>query len=385
MTAPPKPSIQVVRVSDEHADALATFFLAAWGDGAGAASIRASRKAAAAANPVEPGADIPAVAYFRDDVVLGYLTTIPVMFWNGEAELPGHWLKGFMVLPEHRGGPVGFAVLKEMLRHVTVSGIMTVAEPARRLFKAVGYADCGVLPNYVTIIRPEKVAQKIDIANLGLGLPSWMDQGARVAQRTGLAWAAGIAARGALSGLRAVRSGGHQLRVETGGSLPSREEVDALWHAARGGIRAAAVRNWAMLSWRYAPSLNGAYESVNVYQGETLRAVAIVRRPRGESDPRLRGIRMATVSDVLFANDDARAGLAAFAAAEDVAKRMEADAILCSTTHPTIVSVLGRRAYVRLPGNVHLMLRDPKNAAKLATDASTWWVMRGDAGSDDVF
>ena len=34
MTVAPKPNIQVVRVSDEHADALATFFLAAWGDGA---------------------------------------------------------------------------------------------------------------------------------------------------------------------------------------------------------------------------------------------------------------------------------------------------------------------------------------------------------------
>jgi hypothetical protein len=385
MTDAPKPSIQVVRVGDEHAEALATFFLAAWGDGAGAASVREARAAAARANPVEPGADVPATAYLRDGAVLGYLATIPVKFWNGATETPGHWLKGFMVLPEHRGGPVGFAVLKEMLRHVSVSGIMTVAEPARRLFTAVGYRDCGVLPNFVTIIRPERVAQRIDVGRLGLGLPSWMDGLARLAQRTGVAWAGGLAARGGLSVLRAMRSGRNRYRLDTAGTLPARDSLDELWRAARAGVRAGAVRDWSMLSWRYAPAPEGAYESVNVYRGDALRAIAIVRRPKGESDPRLRGIRMATVSDVLFANDEPDAGLAAFAGAEFVAHRMGADAILCSTTHPALVALLGRRAYVRLPGNVHLMLRDPKNTANLSTDVTAWWIMRGDAGSDDVF
>jgi GNAT superfamily N-acetyltransferase len=385
MTAAPKPSIQVVRVGDEHAEALAAFFLEAWGNGADAAAVREARAAAARANPVEPGADIPAMAYIRDGVVLGYLASIPVSFWNGSTELPAHWLKGFMVLPEHRGGPVGFAVLKEMLKHVTVSGIMTVAEPARRLFTAVGYKDCGVLPNYVTILRPERVAQKIDVANLGLGLPGWIDQAIRLTQRTGLAWGGGLVARGGLGVWRAIRSRGKPYSVETTGSLATREHVDGLWKGARTTLRAAAVRDWNMLSWRYAPAAGGAYESVNVYRGGTLRAIAIVRRPKGESDPRLRGIKMATVSDVLFADDEADAGRAAFAGAERVARRMGADAMLCSTTHPAIVSLLKRRAYVRLPGNVHLMLRDPKGAANLSTDVHAWWIMRGDAGSDDVF
>ena len=385
MTEAPKPNIEVVRVGDEHADALATFFLAAWGDAAGADSVRAARQAAARENPVQPGTDIPATAYIRDGVVLGYLSTIPVMFWNGSTDVPGHWLKGFMVLPEHRGGPVGFAVLKEMLKHVTISGIMTVAEPARRLFTAVGYKDCGVIPNYVTIIRPERVAQKIDVASIGLGLPGWMDQVARLTQKTGIAWAGGLAARGGLGAWRALRSGRTNYTVDTTGTLPARDAMDQLWAGTRTTVAAAAVRDCKMLSWRYAPAAGGAYESVNVYRGGTLRAVAIVRRPKGESDPRLRGIKMATVSDVLFANDELDAGVAAFAGAERVARRMGADAILCSATHPAIVSVMKRRAYVRLPGNVHLMLRDPKGAARLSTDAHAWWITRGDAGSDEVF
>jgi hypothetical protein len=94
---------------------------------------------------------------------------------------------------------------------------------------------------------------------------------------------------------------------------------------------------------------------------------------------------MATISDALFAPDATRAGLAALAGAERVARDMDADALLCSTTHPAITGLLARRAYVRLPGNVHLMIRDPKGAAGLSTNAGAWWVMRGDAGSDEVF
>lgn len=385
MSTAAKPRIEVVRVTDAIAAELAVFFRAAWGDDGNADAVRAARARAAADNPVERGADVPATAYVHDGTVLGYLGTIPVKFWNGNRDVAGHWLKGFMVLPEHRGGPVGFAVLKEMLKHVNVSGIMTVAAPARRLFTAVGYTDCGVLPNYVTFLRPERVARRIDVAAVGLGLPKWVDQSARIAQQTGLAWLGGLAAGGALDlwrGLNGRASG----FATTFGSLPPAHEVDALWTQARSAIAAAAVRDWAMLQWRYGPSTGGPYECVTVRDSQgVLAALSIVRRPRGESDPRLRGIRMATISDVLFAPGSAQAGLAAFAGAERVARDMDADAMLCSAMHPAITGLLAGRAYVRLPGNVHLMIRDPKGAGGLSTQIDAWWVMRGDAGSDEVF
>jgi hypothetical protein len=140
-----------------------------------------------------------------------------------------------------------------------------------------------------------------------------------------------------------------------------------------------------MLAWRYAPEPGGAYEMASAYRDGKLAGVAAVRKPRGEPDPRLRGIHMATLSDILFDPNDPDAATAVVAGAEDVARRMGADAMLCSTMHPAIVSVLRRRVFFRLPGNVHLMVRDPKAVANLSVDAHEWWVTRGDAVSDDAF
>ncbi|HKS05466.1 MAG TPA: hypothetical protein VJR92_04060, partial [Gemmatimonadaceae bacterium] len=224
MSAPAQSRIEVVRVTPATADALAVFFRAAWGDNGTGDDVRRGLADAAAKNPVEPGADIPAVAFQRDGEVLGYLGTIPVKFWNGSTEIAAHWLKGFMVLPEHRNGPVGFAVLKELLRHVGLSGIMTVAPAARRLFGAVGYVDCGALPNYIAILRPARVAHRIDIAQLGLGLPSWMASIGRSAQRLGLASLAGSVAGAGLRGMRAARGSARGFVVDDTGALPRAEQ-----------------------------------------------------------------------------------------------------------------------------------------------------------------
>jgi hypothetical protein len=110
-----------------------------------------------------------------------------------------------------------------------------------------------------------------------------------------------------------------------------------------------------------------------------------VRRWTETPDPRLHGIKVATLADILFRADEPAAGLAALAGAERLARRMGADALLCSAAHPVLTSVLRHRAYLRLPANVHLMIRDPKRTAGLPLRVEEWWLTRGDANSDDAF
>ena len=153
--APPqhKPRIEVIRVGEEHAEALAEFFRAVWSSESTADSILADRKRAAAVNPVQPGADVPAFAFLSDGKVLGYIGTIPSRLWDGVEEHAAHWFKGFMVLPESRGGPVGHAVLKEAIRQLGLLGVMTVALPSRRLFTALGFHDVGPIGHTVFVMR----------------------------------------------------------------------------------------------------------------------------------------------------------------------------------------------------------------------------------------
>jgi GNAT superfamily N-acetyltransferase len=237
------PSVEVTRISGEMSDALAGFFRKAWTKTATGDGVRRARAEAARLNPATPGAEVPGVAYLRDGEVIGHLGTIPVKFWNGEVGRVGHWLKGFMVLPEYQDGSVGFAVLKEMLNHVEISGVMTVALPARRLFQAVGFVDCGVIPNYISVLRAGRVAGRIDISNLGLGLPTWLDRCARLAQKAGLAWAAGATAGGGLRAWRFLAGSSTRLSTDISGGLPSRSALDDLWVRARPQILAGAVRD----------------------------------------------------------------------------------------------------------------------------------------------
>ena len=383
-----KPLVQVTRITDDISDAVAGFFRKVWTDGATGDHVRRARAEAARLNPAIPGADVPAVAYLRDGEVIGHLGTIPVKFWNGRAETAAHWLKGFMVLPEHQNGPVGFAVLKEMLKHVDVSGTMVVALPARRLFQAVGFVDCGVIPNYVSLLRAGRVARSIDLASLGLALPPWLHRCARAAQTTGLAWAAGATAGAGFRVWRALWRSSLRSSTDLSGELPPRSELDDLWARARPTISAGAVRDGSFLSWRYEARTGAVYEAVAVHERarkKRLVAIAVVRRWRATVDQRLRGLRVAVLADILFRTDEPAAGLAALAGAERVARRMGADAILCSVAHPAITSALRRQAYLRLPGNVHLMLRDPTNAVGLPLAVDAWWLMRGDANSDEAF
>ena len=383
-----KPSVEVTRITDDNSDAVAGFFRKVWTESATGERVRRARHDEARSNPASPGSDVPAVVYLRDGEVVGHLGTIPVKFWNGRYETPGHWLKGFMVLPEYQNGPVGFAVLKEMLKHVNVSGAMVVGLPARRLFQAVGFVDCGVIPNCVSLLRAASVATRIDIAGLGLGLPPWLHRAARTSQKAGLAWAAGAMAGTGFRAWRALHRSSSQFTTDLSGGLPSRSALDDLWARARPTIGAGAVRDGRFLSWRYHTGAGAVYEAVAVYERSNERrlvAIAVVRRWRDTPDQRLRGIKLATLSDILFCADEPAAGLAALAGAERVAHRMGADAILCSAAHPALASVLRRRAYLPLPGNVHLMLRDTKRSAEQPLEVDAWWVTRGDASSDEAF
>jgi len=382
-----RPVVAVRRVGPDIADAVAEFFRAVWDEHATGEKVRAASAAAAAQNPVEPGVDVPSVVFLSDGKVLGYLGTIPVSFWNGRSETPTYWLKGFMVLPEHRNGPVGFNLLKEALKIVGPTGAIAAAPAARRLFTALGLVECGQIPNYITVLRPARVLSSLDIGALGMTLPGWMSRALTLAQRTGLAALGGAIGGLGLGGWRGVRGGGgRDCRIQSGGSLPPREELDALWYRTRATIAAAAVRDGTYLPWRYEPGPGKTYEAVAVRdQAGTLDAVAIVKQPRAEGDERLRGIKVATLSDLLFPTDRPDAGLAALAGAERVARRMGADAILCSATHPAVTTLLPRRAYVRMPGNIYFLIRDPKRALEFPTALDAWWVTRGDDGSDETF
>lgn len=387
LTPATRASVAVVRISDDVSDAVAHFMRRAWNADITGDSVRRARAEASRRNPLAPGTDIPAVIYLHEGDAIGHLGTIPVKFWNGRFETPGYWLKGLMVLPEHRNGPVGFNVLKELLRHVEVCGAMVVAPPVMRLFKALGFVDCGVVRDYVALLRPARVASAVDIAGFDLGIPAAAARFAKTMQKVGVATLLGGTLGLAVRTRNTFATSRRRFRTDLSGALPSAAELETLWERCASMVGAAAVRDSTFMQWRYSAGRGSRYECVTVrdHRKKEIASLAIVTRPGDEQDARLRGLKVAVLADVLYRSDDPRAGLAALAGAEATAARMGADALVCSTANPAITSILKRRSYFGLSGSMHLMLRDPGGKAQLPTAAKDWWLMRGDANSDDAF
>ncbi|HXN75587.1 MAG TPA: hypothetical protein VN876_03055 [Gemmatimonadaceae bacterium] len=393
------PRIVTALATEEHADAVAAFYREVWNPAATAESVVTATRRSAARNVAAPGVPTPAALVLVGNRVVGYCGSIPQLLWDGVRERPAYWVKGLMVLPEYRNGPVGYLVVKELSRHLDCSTILTVAPAARRLFSALGYTDLGAVTNWTRPLRPSVMAERLDLDALGLSrLPKWVGVGVSAARRTGIA---GLAAKLAGLGLD-VASGLARLpaaHLDTAGlGAPPRAELDELWIAARKNLTASPVRDGAYLESRFG---NGAEQEQGEEKGEEqqrnpytfvttrdrgcLLGVAVVRGPRATSDARLSGIRVATVSEFVFPVDRADAGLATLGAIERVARAAGADAVTCMTSHPILCALLRRQGYLRLAGNVHFFLRDVSGLDRFRTDLGAWWLGRGDGESDTSF
>lgn len=353
-------SVTAVRIEQRHEAALAQFFKEAW---------------SAPAPPPDPAA--PAFALLADGRMVGYIGTLPVRFRAGDREFPGHWMKGFMVLPEYRNGGVGFLVLKRALEELPVAGSLSVAPSARRLFTATGFSELGVLSNQITLLRPEHIFCALDPAALGLRLPPFALKGVRGAQRIGAAALAGLAI-GALFGLWrfVTRLDTASLRLAV--ARPDPGAVDRLWRRLRGVMPAGVVRDADHFT-RYGQG----YRFITAHDGAVLEGLAVIRTPRADGDPRLRGIRVAVLSELLAAPDNHRVQRGLLRAAEAAAREAGADALLCSATHGGLRRLLARQGYLPFPGNVCLLVRGlPEEACRPIDE---WWLTRGDGHADEVF
>src|SRR6185312_12163398 len=167
-------------------------------------------------------------------------------------ERRAEWIKGVMVHPDHRNGPIGFLLIKELMTRLTFPLSLVVGKPARRLFGALGMAEVGTILNYICPLNPGAILEKLDLEATGMPLPRWISAGVRLAQRTGLATTIGACAGCALR-LRTLITSKHTraLRSDSPDVFPVESDLDGLWHLMRGEIEAAPVRNARYMKWRY--------------------------------------------------------------------------------------------------------------------------------------
>lgn len=392
MNAPtinPAPArLEILEADDCHADAIADFIRAVWTPNATAASVRAARAESAGRNVAEPGLPPPTWLAMRAGMVVGYVTTIPIRIWDGRRDWPGYWIKGLMVLPEFRNGPIGYALMKTAVARLPRSGGLAVAAPARRLFGALGYSDLGAIPNWVRPLAPGRMLHRLDVDALGMAsIPAWAPALLKFGRATGLAALAGWAGGVMLRGLAAARrSGGPRLTWTPFDPRSHGKELDDLWGRVCPAFPSGVVRDRAYLAHRYPVGAGSPYEWLAVREGPLLAGIVVLRQPRAEGDPRLGGIRVATLVDMLYDPARPALGMALLGAVERAARALEADAILGTASAPAHTTLFRRQFYLPISGNVHFLFRDvTAQGPDFGRTLSAWWLTRGDGNSDEVF
>jgi hypothetical protein len=382
----PEP-LRARRLGETDADAIAEFMRSAgWDANATPDTVREWLRTAAAQNPFEPGAGPPLVGVFIGPLLVACLTSIPTRFWNGREFAAAHWLKGFWVLEQHRDGLIGYLLLKEMLKHVGLAASMPAALGPRRLSVALGMLDLGTVRNYIEPLRIARILRKLDSRLLELnGVPKSASIALKIAKIPPVAYAVealitlGLAAA-RLPSVLAVRA----LTAQLGEQLPSEADLDSLWDRARGAGSCCASRSGAYLRWRYQRGANGRYWFASCWRQAELVGLAVLQHPERLDDPRLAGLMIGSVVDLVL---DARCPDALpsmLGAARRWARSLNYDALLLTLSHLALRGPVLRGGYVPMPGNIHLMLRDPGGKHGLSPNLDAWMVTRGDAWSDHL-
>ena len=374
--------VAVVRVGDEHTEALAEFYRKVWDPNATAAHVANARADAARVNPACPGEPPPTWLVLQDGHAIAHVTTIPIRLWLHGRDVAAHWIKGLWVLPEFQRSSAGFLLLRAAAGLTSPALALVHETAAIRLFQAVGYTDLGALPNRMRVLRARSLLAHIDVeaAGAAAGLSPRLRTVARFMKPAAPLLAPFVSLGNAV--WSTMRTGLLAGLTTQEAEVLDESEVSSLWRAARGEIQAGPSRDIAQLAARYPAK---AYVYVMVRSQGKLVGLAIVKRPTESGDPRLRGVRISSLSDVVYAPSDDRVGLALLRGAERAARRLEADALLCSASVASFNLLLRRRVYLPLPATLHVLARIPGQKEADPRDLAEWWVTRGDSEADGAF
>jgi GNAT superfamily N-acetyltransferase len=371
--------VEILTATAEHRPLLDAFFKTVW-----PSERRATGDAGGSEPPNAPDQRelSPSTIAVQDGRIIGYLGTLPLKLWDGSRESNAHWYKGFMVLPEFRNGPLGFGLVREAEKRLPIAVVITVQPASWRLFKAAGLSHVGALDNRLRLLRPGRVIARLNLQTLGVGgLPRGAEPVLQVIQRLRLAGLAGGLVRGALAAWSAARgSAGRRVRTAVVTTITA-GEYDGLWSRVRPAIRFAQVRDADYVRQRYDEGRQSGYSLIEARDPSGLAGFGAIRHPRAEPDPRLAGLSVAVVSDLLFDPNRREIGFALLERAERAAAGLGADALVCSASHPALLAALSSRGYIRIPATLQFLAR--LDGGREAGAMSDWWLLRADGNSDE--
>jgi hypothetical protein len=372
--APRTPTYEVCLYEAEHAASLEKFVRRIW--------PRDTLSAAAGASPSSRNS--PIVLFLKDGEVIGHIATVPVEFSCRSQTRSASWAVGFMVLPEHRNGPIGPLLVKKLNETLELALTLHVEEAPLRIFKGLGWRHLGVIPQYVFLPDPYVFFKNIRLAQLSFLRKS------RVA--------------GALLSVPIVQSlvsvfysialnlfsvaarfwKPHRARGQIREEVVFDGSYDALWQKLGGRFPAAIVRDRAYLQNRYGRKMKD-YRLLAFRFNNELLGYCIVKIKQFSDDARMGSMKVGTIVDCLFDPTDPGTLQSLLTSAAELCRKEKVAAIFCTASFAPLQRLLLLNGFMKIAGNLNFACHDEADFIPSDLPLEFWHLMRGDSDADANF
>jgi hypothetical protein len=291
--------------------------------------------------------------------IVGYMGAIPVRVKIGAEERDTAWCVDTMVLESHRSRAVGSRLMVDAHEDLPFALSLGQTSEMREICLRLGWKQVAPLQVAQLVVHPENVLKG------KLPAPA--------------AWAAGLGLR-----TSAVVRDRMQERVTLSVREVSRFDArhDELWRECSESIPCAVVRDASYLNWKYVDQPGQEFIRLELFQGDTLRGVAIWtwREPEGAYR-----YRRAMLVDLVVPFNDPALVRQAIRASRVVPIERGADALVCMHIGSRLTAALKDCGYMlRQPERFLLVDPGPLSGTVLETVLSgdNWFVTQGDSDID---
>lgn len=385
-----KPTYTVCRYHEGLAESFAKFREVFWpSDGRTGDSEKAQDKPSGSSGRGVQRESPPTFLFLKDSEVLGHITSLSVNIWFKGTCASAYWVVGFMVLPEYRSGPVGVSIIKKVNETLPIAMTLTVEQAPLRIFKGLGWVHAGILPQYLTVLRPGRLLQNVDVDRTvggrlgGRPLPHLLLGGLKhPVIRAAVAGCCSLLFH-AIGWRRSfVVHGKEKFQIQEERGFD--DTFDDLWDRMKQVYQALVVRDRAYLTSRYG-SRPGRYRILSCRREGRLEGFFVVSIKQFQNDPRMGNSKVGTIVDCLFDPGCDKVFVCLLLKALHIFREEGADAALCTASFGRLGALMKRYGFVAIPGNLNFVVYDKSGILNPILQLESWHLMRGDCDADGNF
>ncbi len=369
--------MKVFFYDDRYLKQLVVFLRRVWNPEMTEDILKAKKEKDMVENPYAKIGGFPVAVAVKDDQIIGHHAGTPVMIWAKGKEVLSYWLAGLHVLPEGRRQGIAKA-LQNVTNQLPLATSFWVVEATLRVKKRMGWTVVGKIPDYIKILDPQALTDSVDLQKFEGLRPKFRylahaffknKKGYPIRLLHFLARAHNSFIAKRISKRISIA------RIDTVTQFDDR--LDQLWECNKKFLSYAQVRKSAYLNWRFKHETG--WIKLEAVKDDVVAGYAIISQKEIKKENYLHGLTVLSIIDIFWDFDNPDIFLDLLEYAEELGRRNNAAALVCSINHRAARSLLRKSGYWRIFDTVYFGFHCNDNSLILSPKLKDWYITRGDA------